>query len=85
MDSDTALFTTRDVVRAKMQAGGFGKASLVGESSEEDEENEHADEDFLFGRGGRETRKGAPVRGKKKAPQQKGTSPPFFFFPSLLF
>jgi hypothetical protein len=79
MDSDTALFTTRDVVRAKMQAGGFDKASLVGESSEEAEENEQADEDFLFGRGGRETRKGAPVRGKKKAPQQKGKKKGFVY------
>lgn len=71
MESDSALFTTRDLVRAKMQTGTYDKTAQRNKSSEDDEENAQADEDFLFGRGGREMRKGAPVKGKQPA---KGTS-----------
>lgn len=71
MESDSALFTTRDLVRAKMQTGTYDKKAQRNKSSEDDEENAQADEDFLFGRGGREMRKGAPVKGKQPA---KGTS-----------
>jgi hypothetical protein len=64
MESDSALFTTRDLVRARMQSGAHNGSKKNNKSSEDDEENAQADEDFLFGRGGRETRKGAPVKGK---------------------
>lgn len=70
LEGDDELFSTRDLVRMKIAAGNTEVRKRT-QSSEDDEENDQADEDYLFGRGGRRYRKGMPL---KKSTPKKGTS-----------